>query len=44
MTEVSFMPGVGPNPGYAVNYNSRLGRYEFGNPAQRFGFFLSNLQ
>ena len=40
MTEVSFMPGVGPNPGYAVNYNSRLGRYEFGNPAQRFGFFF----
>ena len=35
MTEVSFLP-----QGYVVNYNSRLGRYEFNNPSQRFGFFF----
>ena len=33
MTEVSFMP-----QGYLVNYNSQLGRYEFSNESQRFGF------
>ena len=36
MTEVSFMP-----QGYLVNYNSQLGRYEFSNESQRFGFFFS---
>ena len=35
MTEVSFLP-----EGYVVNYNSQLGRYEFSNPSQRFGFFF----
>ena len=35
MTEVSFLPQA-----YVVNYNSRLGRYEFNNPSQRFGFFF----
>ena len=38
MTEVSYFPPVGSNPGYNVNYNSRLGRYEFVNPAQRFAY------
>ena len=40
MTAVSSLPPVGQNAGYNVNYNSRLGRYEFGNPSQRFWFFL----
>ena len=40
MTEVSNLPPVGQNAGYNVNYNSRLGRYEIFNPAQRFGFFF----
>ena len=35
MTEVSFIP-----EDYVVKYNSRLGRYEFSNPSQRFGFFF----
>ena len=33
MTDVSFLPEE-----YVVNYNTRLGRYEFSNPSQRFGF------
>ena len=33
MTKVSFLP-----LGYAVNYNSRLGRYEYSNRSQQFGF------
>ena len=40
MTEVSFLPPVGTNAGYNVNYNSRLGRYEIFNPAQRFGYYF----
>ena len=44
MTQVSNLPPVGQNAGYNVNYNSRLGRYEIFNPAQRFWLFLSNLQ
>ena len=41
MTAVSFMPPVpGEIDGYNVNYNAQLGRYEFNNPAQRFGFFF----
>ena len=40
MTAVSFMPPVGENAGYNVHYNAQLGRYEFNNPAQRFGFFF----
>ena len=35
MTEVSFLPQA-----YVVSYNSTLGRYEFNNPSQRFGFFF----
>ena len=33
MDEVSFLP-----LGYVVNYNPRLGRYEFSNTSQQFGF------
>ena len=33
MSEVSFIPEE-----YVVKYNTRLGRYEFSNPSQRFGF------
>ena len=33
MSEVSFIPEE-----YEVNYNTRLGRYEFSNPSQRFGY------
>ena len=41
MTAVSFMPPVPDEiDGYNVNYNAQLGRYEFNNPAQRFGFFF----
>ena len=35
MTEVSFLPQA-----YVVGYNSRIGRYEFTNVSQQFGFFF----
>ena len=35
MDEVSFLP-----LGYIVNYNSRLGQYDFSNTSQQFWFFF----
>ena len=39
MTEVSFFPRA-----YEVTYNSRLGRYQFTNGSQEFGFFFFDIQ